>query len=78
MVFPKTEWATIAERRLKFILKKGFTKKEEKSPIQNVFFGLDEDVNKLIAEMFEKRLKADPEPTAKKKEAEEVDLNEEE
>ena len=77
-VFPKTEWSVIAERRLKFIIKNGFTKKEENSPIQNVFFGLNEDVNELVEEMFEKKAAAAPVTAVKKKRVEEVNLDEEE
>ncbi len=78
-VFPKTEWSEIATRRLRFIIKNGFTKKDEKSSIQNVFFGLNEDVNELVKELLAKKEKPVVKPSvAKKKKAEEIDLNEEE
>ena len=77
-VFPKTEWSVISERRLKFIIKKGFVKQEEKSPIQNVFFGLNEDVNKLIEELFEKKANEVSKIVVKKTRVEKNNLDEEE
>lgn len=44
-VFPDTEWAASAREHLKFIMDKGLTKGKEKSAVEVVFFGLNEDVN---------------------------------
>jgi hypothetical protein len=77
-VFPRTEWSEIAIRRLRFIIKNGFTEKEEKSPIQNVFFGLNEDVNELVKELLEKKEEPVVKTIEKKKRVEKVNLDEEE
>jgi hypothetical protein len=44
-LFAKTEWDSEARQRLQYLMDKGLTKAKEVSPIENVFFGLDEDVN---------------------------------
>ncbi len=44
-LFPHTEFGDTARAKLKLILDKGLTKAKETSPIEIVFFGLDEDVN---------------------------------
>ena len=44
-LFPDTEWAKSAREHLQFIMDKGLTKDKEKSDIEIVFFGLNEDVN---------------------------------
>lgn len=56
-IFPNTVWQLTAINRLKFIREKGFTSDEEKSPIENVFFGLDEDINELVDELLEEKEK---------------------
>jgi hypothetical protein len=61
-IFPKTDWARTARRRLRFIVAQEHTKEEEKSEFQNVFFGRKEDVNKLVQELLEKP--EDDEPVA--------------
>jgi len=44
-LFPDTEWAKSARERLQYVMDKGLTKSKEKSDIEVVFFGLNEDVN---------------------------------
>lgn len=44
-LFPHTEFGDTAHAKLKLIMEKGLTKAKETSPIEAVFFGLDEDVN---------------------------------
>lgn len=44
-LFSKTQWETIARQRLQSIMDRGLTRGKETSAIENVFFGLDEDVN---------------------------------
>lgn len=44
-LFPRTENSNTAREKLKTIMDKGLTKAKETSPIEAVFFGLDEDVN---------------------------------
>ncbi len=78
-IFPGTEWSKIATRRLRFIMQKGFTAKKEVSPIQNVFFGVNENMNEIIKEFLENKEKSSSvERMKKKKEPEKIDLLKEE
>ncbi|MBM4148221.1 MAG: hypothetical protein FJ224_04180 [Lentisphaerae bacterium] len=52
-IFPDTDWAEGAVRRLHFIMDRGLTKEEEKSAVETVFFGLKEDMNKKVKDLFE-------------------------
>lgn len=56
-LFPRTDWADAAAQRLEFILDKGYTREPEKLPIENVFFKLQDDVNKLAAQYLEAKRK---------------------
>lgn len=47
-LFPGTGHATTGRDKLKTLLEKGLTKDKESSPIESVFFGLDEDVNEKV------------------------------
>ena len=47
-IFPHTDWADVATRRLAFIMEKELTVDQEQSPIENVFFGLAEDMNEVV------------------------------
>jgi hypothetical protein len=49
-VFPGTDWSTAAQQRLKYIMDNKLTAEKEQNLIENVFFGLNEDVNKLVAD----------------------------
>jgi hypothetical protein len=51
-LFAATMWSKNARERLKFIMDKGLTKADEKESIENVFFGLKEDVNKKVKELL--------------------------
>lgn len=44
-LFPHTQFGDSAREKLKLIMDKGLTTAKESSPIEVVFFGLDEDVN---------------------------------
>jgi len=44
-LFQKTHWGDFAEGKLRGIMMAGHTSKAEKAKIENVFFGMDEDVN---------------------------------
>jgi hypothetical protein len=57
-IFPGTDWEEAAVRRLKFIRDKGFTQGDEKAPIENVFFGLKEDMNARVNDFLDKKDKA--------------------
>lgn len=65
-LFPGTGHAVTGREKLKNLLDKGLTKDKESSPIESVFFGLDEDVNERVRAL----LKSDDKPT------EEVDRDE--
>ncbi|MDI6775085.1 MAG: tetratricopeptide repeat protein [Verrucomicrobiota bacterium] len=54
-VFPNTDWAGNSTERLKFIMARGFTKQDEKAPIETVFFALKEDMNKQVTDLLEGR-----------------------
>jgi len=74
-IFPKTDWQAMALRRLTFIRKEGLTNEEEKTPIENVFFGLKEDMNQLVDDLLEEEeAKKKSVPVAKKPEEAEIDL----
>jgi tetratricopeptide (TPR) repeat protein len=47
-LFPATSHATTAREKLKYLMDKGVTKEKESSPVEAVFFGLDEDVNAKV------------------------------
>jgi len=61
-IFPKTDWSDFARRRLAFIMAKGLTAAEEETPIENVFFGLKEDMNGLVTELLARREEEADEP----------------
>lgn len=44
-LFPGTEWGEAAKARLAFVMEKGLTKAKETSAIENVFFGINEDMD---------------------------------
>lgn len=44
-LFGKTEWEPIARQKLQALMDSGQTKVKEVSPVENVFFGLDEDMD---------------------------------
>jgi tetratricopeptide (TPR) repeat protein len=52
-IFPDTDWSERSVRRLRFIMAKGLTKDQEKSPIENVFFKLNEDINQKVKDLFD-------------------------
>jgi len=52
-IFPRTDWSDAALDRLKFIVEEDLTVDDEKSPIENVFFGLKEDLNARVKELLE-------------------------
>lgn len=54
-IFPQTDWADDAAERLTYILAEELTEADETSPLENVFFGVTEDVNKLARELLERR-----------------------
>lgn len=59
-IFPRTDWADAAVDRLAFIMDRGLTSEPEETPIENVFFAFQEDMNKAATELLEK-LKHDTE-----------------
>jgi tetratricopeptide (TPR) repeat protein len=54
-LFPLTSHAGIAREKLKFLMDKGVTKEKEKSAVESVFFGLDEDVNLLVKALLSRK-----------------------
>jgi hypothetical protein len=46
-IFPNTDWADLATERLRYIMKNKLTEKEEEVEVQEAFFALKEDMNKL-------------------------------
>lgn len=51
-VFPDTEWSATAREHLKYIMDKGLTKDPEKSSVEVVFFGLNENVNTKVTALL--------------------------
>lgn len=51
-LFPKTEWDTAARAKLQSIMERGLTKTKEVSAVENVFFGLDEDMDAKAAALL--------------------------
>lgn len=49
-IFPNTDWADLATERLKYIIGNKLTEKEEEVEVQEAFFALKEDINKLVKE----------------------------
>jgi TolA-binding protein len=47
-LFPMTSYAETARAKLKYLMDKGVTKDKETSPIEAVFFNLDEDINAKV------------------------------
>ncbi|MGQ9663066.1 MAG: tetratricopeptide repeat protein [Kiritimatiellia bacterium] len=70
-IFPNTDWADAATKRLEWIMQKGLTKEEEKAPIEYVFFKLKEDMNKICNEFLEAKRKGEVDYYARYREAEE-------
>ena len=58
-IFPDTDWADAATKRLEWIMQKGLTKEDEKAPIEYVFFKLKEDMNKICNEFLEAKRKGE-------------------
>ncbi len=75
-IFPKTDWSRAARTRLQFILDKELTKEEEKSAVETVFFGLKEDMNKMVADLLKETDKDEKvkQPEADEEPAEDADL----
>jgi tetratricopeptide (TPR) repeat protein len=57
-LFPNTDWADDAAARLDAVLKGGKTKAKEDSLIENVFFGVNEDIDELSRTLLKDRAKA--------------------
>lgn len=57
-LFPNTDWADDAAARLDAVLTGGKTKDKEETLIENVFFGVSEDINELSRKLLEDRVKA--------------------
>ncbi len=57
-LFAQTEWGTAARQKLQSIMDRGLTKAREVSPVENVFFGLDEDMDAKVNAL----IKGDDEP----------------
>jgi len=53
-IFPGSDWADAAVSRLHFIMDRELTSGEDKTPIENVFFGLNEDMDQKVRDLFEK------------------------
>jgi tetratricopeptide (TPR) repeat protein len=51
-LFPNTEEGDEALAKLKLLMEKGLTKEKEVSPVEMVFFGLDEDVNDRVSKFL--------------------------
>lgn len=49
-IFPNTDWSDLATERLKYIMANKLTEKEEEVEVQEAFFALKEDMNKLVKE----------------------------
>lgn len=62
-IFPRTDWQDAAVTRLRFIMDRGLTGEEETLPIENVFFGLKEDMNLRVREFLDGLAVASDEPT---------------
>ena len=67
-LFGETPWYTEATNRLQILVGKGQVKAKEKVPIENVFFGLEEDVNAKVqmvlkGESFDKAKPLEPDQT---------------
>jgi len=58
-LFPGTSHGDTAREKLKYLMDKGFTKEKEKSAIETVFFGLDEDVNAKASALLKGTLDVD-------------------
>lgn len=58
-LFPGTSHGDTARGKLKYLMDKGFTKEKEKSAIEAVFFGLDEDVNAKVTDLLKGTLDVD-------------------
>lgn len=54
-IFPNTQWEETALINLKYIMDNNLTEKKEELPLQNVFFGFSENMNKLVEELLEKK-----------------------
>ncbi|MEI6148373.1 MAG: hypothetical protein WCS01_04695 [bacterium] len=62
-LFPATSHAAIAREKLKYLIEKKVTKEKEKSEIESVFFGLDEDVNAKVQTLLKSADTKAPEPS---------------
>lgn len=63
-LFPQTEWETVARQKLQSIMDRGLTKVKEVSPVERVFFAIDEDMDsKALALLKGEEEKAVAAPT---------------
>lgn len=76
-LFPNTDWQDGAVRRLHFIMDRGLTKKKEEALVESVFFGVQEDMNKKVEELFN-ALAAGPKSLFAAQEDNSPDVDEEE
>lgn len=58
-LFPSTSHAGVAKDKLKYLMDKGLVKEKEKSAVEAVFFGLDEDVNAKVTALLKGAFDAD-------------------
>jgi tetratricopeptide (TPR) repeat protein len=60
VIFAGTDWSTDALAELIKIMDAKTTLEKEKSPLENVFFNVTEDMNKLATELIKARVKKEP------------------
>lgn len=65
-LFPGTDWGDEAKSRLQFIMDNGMTSKPEESNVAGVFFGTEEDMNKLSDDFLKGKV-PDSTPAPKKR-----------
>ncbi len=76
-LFQKTEWGDDAFRKLKFLMDKGLTKKQESVDIEKVFFDSEEDVNAKVEAFIKQKEEQDKLDKEKQKEEDEAAKEEE-
>ncbi len=74
-LFPRTDWAETAVRKLRAIMESGATRTPEAASVESVFFGLNEDINALAERLLEE-LKQPPPATMPAEEEEESAVRE--
>jgi len=62
VIFTGTDWSTDALAELTKIMEAKTTLEKEKSPLENVFFNVTEDMNKLATELIKARVKKEETP----------------